>query len=169
MSARDIKIEKVTLNIGAGKSTDKLEKGFRLLKIISEGNPVKTITKKRIPTWGLRPGLPIGCKITLRKDKAKSVLKRLLEANDFEMDEGQFDENGNIAFGVKEYINIPGVNYNPEIEIMGLQCCVTLERAGFRIKKRKKARRKLPKKQRIGKDEAISFMKKEFGIKLKEK
>jgi large subunit ribosomal protein L5 len=70
---------------------------------------------------------------------------------------------------VKEYINIPGVNYNPEIEIMGLQCCVTLERAGFRIKKRKKARRKLPKKQRIGKDEAISFMKKEFGIKLKEK
>ena len=169
MNMREIKIEKVTLNIGAGKNTDKLEKGVRLLKIITGGNPVKTITQKRIPTWGLRPGLPVGCKITLRKGKATEVLKRMLEANDKEMEESQFDDNGNVAFGVHEYINIPGVNYNPEIEIMGLQCCVTLERAGFRIKKRKKARRKLPKKQRIVKDETINFMKKEFGIKLKEK
>lgn len=168
MSMRDIKIEKVTLNIGAGTNADKLEKGIKLLKMIAEKAPVKTITKKRIPAWGLRPGLPIGCKLTLRKGKAKEVLARLLESKEKELVESQFDENGSISFGVHEYIDIPGVNYAPEIGVMGLQCCVTLERAGFRIKKRKKANTKLPQKQRITKDDAIEFMKKEFGVKIKE-
>ena len=66
-----IKIEKVTLNVGAGKEQSKLEKGIVLLKNITGINPVKTFTNKRIPTWGLRPGLPIGCKLTLRKKMLK--------------------------------------------------------------------------------------------------
>ena len=57
---REIRIEKITLNIGAGKDVGKLEKGVKLLKNITGINPVKTVTQKRIPTWGLRPGLPIG-------------------------------------------------------------------------------------------------------------
>ena len=65
-----IKVEKITLNIGAGKDQTKLERGILLLKNITGIDPVKTFTNKRIPTWGLRPGLPIGCKITLRKEKA---------------------------------------------------------------------------------------------------
>ena len=65
--SRDIKISKVTLNIGAGKDQTKLDKGIKLFKSITNVSPVKTITSKRIPGWGLRPGLPIGCKVTLRK------------------------------------------------------------------------------------------------------
>lgn len=168
MTMKNVRLEKVTLNIGAGKSTDKLEKGMKLLKIITDKAPVKTVTKKRIPSWNLRPGLPIGCKLTLRKEKAKDVLKRLLAAKDNELEENQFDKEGNIAFGVHEYIDIPGVSYSPEIGVIGLQCCVTLERAGFRIKKRKKAKKKLPLRQKIKKEEAIEFMKKEFGVRLKD-
>ena len=71
---RNIKIEKVTLNIGAGKNTSLLDKGLKLLKTLTGANPVKTITQKRIPAWGLRPGLPIGVKVTLRKDAAGELL-----------------------------------------------------------------------------------------------
>lgn len=161
---RQIRIEKVTLNIGVGKSPERLEKGIKLLKDVSSVKPVKTITNKRIPAWNIRPGLPIGCKVTLRKEKAKELLKRLLQAKDNKLSGEQFDEQGNIAFGIHEYIDIPGVRYDPEIGIMGLEVCVTLERPGFRIKRRRIKRRKISSRQKIPKQEAIDFMKNEFKI-----
>jgi large subunit ribosomal protein L5 len=165
---REIRIEKVTLNIGAGKSTEILEKGLKLLKLLTNRTPVKTFTNKRIPGWGLRPGLPIGCKVTLRKLAAKELLIRLLEAKDHLLSESQFDINGNLAFGLKEYIDIPGMKYTPEIGMMGFEVCVTLERPGFRIKKRKNLKKKIPKNHRITKEEAIKFMQSNFKIKLGE-
>ena len=155
---KSIKIEKITLNIGAGKDQTRLEKGFALLSAITNGTPIKTVTNKRIQEWGLRPGLPIGCKITLRKQKALQLLPRLLEAVENKLKERQFDENGNLAFGIKEYIEIPGVKYDPKIGIMGLEVCVTLERPGFRIKKRKIMPRRIPSRHRISKQEAMDFM-----------
>jgi large subunit ribosomal protein L5 len=158
-----IRIEKITLNIGAGKSPERLEKGMKLIKNITNINPVKTFTNKRIPTWGLRPGLPIGCKLTLRKGKARELLVKLLQAKDNKLSEKQFDNEGNIAFGIPEYIDIPGVSYDPEIGITGLEVCVTLERPGFRVKRRKCRKAKI-KAHKIRKDDAISFMKESFNI-----
>ena len=160
---KNIKIEKITLNIGAGKDQSRLEKGIALLNTIAKSTPIKTITKKRIQEWGLRPGLPIGCKLTLRKDRAIQILPRLLGAVDNKLTHKQFDGNGNIAFGIHEYIEIPEVKYDPKIGIMGLQVCVTLERPGFRIKKRRMMPRKIPTRHRISKQEAIEFMAKNFG------
>src|SRR3989338_4408910 len=105
---KEIRIEKVTLNIGAGKDQARLEKGLLLLNNITGIKPVKTFTKKRIPEWGLRPGLPIGCKLTLRKKKAEELLTRLLDAKNNRLGEKQFDNEGNLAFGVHEYIDISG-------------------------------------------------------------
>lgn len=161
---REIRIEKITLNIGAGKDQTKLEKGIKLLKNITGINPVKTFTNKRIPEWGIRPGLPIGCKITLRKEKAAELVKRLLAAKDNQLKIDQFDECGNIAFGIKEYIDIPGVKYDHEIGVIGLEVCITLERPGFRIKKRRICKRKIYKKHMITKQEAIEFIKQKFSI-----
>jgi len=163
---QQLRIEKVTLNIGAGKDQAKLDKGIVLIKAITGIDPIKTVTSKRIPGWGLRPGLPIGCKLTLRKDKAVEILKRLLEAKDKLLKESQFDEQGNISFGIHEYIDIPGVAYDPKIGIMGLQVCVSLERPGFRIKRRRREPKKIPKKHQIKKDEAIKFMEKNFGVNI---
>ena len=165
---RNIRIEKITLNIGAGKDQDLLEKSMQLLKHITGIGPVKTLSKKRIPEWGLRVGLPIGCKITLRKKPAKDLLIRLLKAKDNSLKESQFNNNGNIAFGIEEYIDIPGADYDPKIGIMGLEVCVTLERPGFRIKKRRIQKKKIHKNHAITKQEAIDFMKKEFNIKTGE-
>ncbi len=163
---RAIRIEKVTLNIGAGKDQTRLEKGMALLRSITNTTPIKTITNRRIQEWGLRPGLPIGCKLTLRKDRAIQMLPRLLGAIDNVLKEKQFDNNGNIAFGIHEYIDIPGVKYNPKIGIMGLEVCITLERPGYRIKRRRLLARKIPAKHRISKQEAIDFMLKNFNTRV---
>jgi len=166
---RNIKIEKITLNIGAGKEQGVLEKGMKLLEYITGILPVKTITQKRIPTWGLRPGLPIGCKLTLRgKDKLEFV-KRLLKAKNNQLRRTNFDKEGNISFGILEYIDVPGVKYNPDIGLTGFQVCFTLSRNGFRVKNRKIMNRVIPHKHRITQDEAIEFMKKDFGIVVEEK
>ena len=166
--SRNIRIEKLTLNIGAGKNTALLDKGLKLLKTISGVDPVKTITQKRIPAWGLRPGLPIGCKVTLRRDAARELLSKLLHAKSFVLKESQFDDNGNVAFGIHEYIDIPSVKYDPEIGIIGLEVCVTLERPGFRIKKRKLQTKRIPSRHRINKNDAIEFMRNQFKVKLGE-
>jgi len=163
---KNIRIEKITLNIGAGKDQTRLEKGIMLLKSIANATPIKTITKKRIQEWGLRPGLPIGCKVTLRKGTAYKLLPRLLDAVDNRLAEKKFDQNGSVSFGIPEYIEISGVKYDPKIGVMGLEVCVTLERPGFRIKKRKLLARRIPAKHRISKQEAIDFMGSNFNTKV---
>ena len=93
---RNIGVEKVTLNIGAGKNPERLDKGVKLIAAITGRKPIKTITNKRIPAWGLRPGLPIGCKVTLRNKDADEILKRLLEGAERNLKNSQFDNEGNI-------------------------------------------------------------------------
>ena len=87
---QEIGIAKITLNIGAGKNEDMLKKGLILLQKLTPVKPVKTKTSRRIPGWGLRPGLAIGCKVTVRAD-AKILLKRLLVAKENILLEKNFD------------------------------------------------------------------------------
>ncbi len=165
---RKIRVEKLTLNVGAGKDQIILDKAQKILKQITGIEPVKTKTQKRIAAWGLRPGLPIGCKITLRNKDAATIIPRLLFALENKLHENNFDENGNISFGIKEYIDIKDARYDPEVGILGLQCSITLERPGFRIKKRKLLKRTIPHHHRIPKTDAIQFMKDNFKIKMGE-
>lgn len=163
---REIKVNKLTLNIGTGKDQVMLEKAEKLLKQITGIPPVRTITQKRIAAWGLRPGLPIGCKLTLRNQKALEMIPRLLAASDNKLEDSNFDDNGNVSFGIKEYIDIKDAKYDPAIGIIGLQACITLERPGFRIKKRKIMKKNVPMRHRISRAESIDFMKKNFNVKL---
>jgi large subunit ribosomal protein L5 len=163
---KQIKIEKVTMNIGAGKDQTKLDKGMKLINSIAGRNPVKTFTRKRIQEWGIRPGLPLGCKLTLRKESAAQVLKRLIESKDNSLKISNFDNEGNVSFGIHEYIDIPGVRYDPDIGIMGLQVCVTLKRNGYRIKSRSVKKSSIPKKHRINKQDAMEFMKQNFKVEV---
>lgn len=165
---KNIKIGKVVLNIGAGKDAGRLEKGLKLLKMISGKDAVKTITQKRIAGWGLRPGLPVGCKVTVRGDDAVELVKQLLGGVDRLLSKNHFDSNGNISFGIPEYIDIPGLNYDPEIGVIGLQVSITLERPGFRVARRKLKKSRIGESHRISKVDAIAFMKDNFGVKLKE-
>ncbi len=165
---KKIRIEKLTLNIGAGTSQERLKKGMKLIKNLAGIDPVKTTSDKRIPSWGVRPGLPIGCKLTLRKEKAKELLARLLKAKENKLNLSNFDNNGNVSFGIHEYIDVPGLSYDSEIGIMGFEASVTLSRPGFRVKYRKKQKSKPGKKHRITKEDSIGFFKKEFNIVVEE-
>ena len=165
----DIVVEKVTLNIGAGEAGDKLEKAVKLLEKISGAKPVKTKTMKRIPTWGLRPNLTIGVKVTSRGKKAEALLKRLLQAKDNKLKLRSFDKEGNFSFGIEEYILIPGVQYNIDIGILGLEVAVTLSRIGYRVKRRVIHKTKVPSRHRITKEEAMKFINDKYGIVSEEK
>ena len=162
---KTIKIEKVTLNVGAGKDQKVLDKAITLLESITGIKPIKTTTNKRIQSWGLRPGLPIGCKITLRGKEALAMVERLMYAKDNILKKSYFDEEGNISFGIKEYVDIKDAKYDPQIGMMGLQATITLKRPGFRVKTRRIRPATLPKQHRISKEDAIKFMKEKYSIK----
>lgn len=159
-----IKIEKVTLNMGTSKNVDKLERAIKLLNRITGAKPVKTITDKRIPTWSLRPGIPVGAKVTIRKNTTE-LLKKLFQAVDNTIKSRQINA-GTFAFGIKEYIDIPNMKYDPELKVLGLEVTVTLERPGFRIKRRRLKNKKIGKHHLITKEETIDFLKKEFNVNI---
>ena len=165
---QEIKIEKVTLNIGVGESGDKLDKAVLLLGEITNSKPVKTKTMKRIPGWDIRPKLNIGTKVTLRGKQAEELLKRLFKSIKNKIPKYKFDDYGNLSFGIKEYINIPDVEYKPQIGIIGLEVAVTLERPGFRIKRRLN-KNKIGSKHKIAKEQSMDFIKNKFNVELTEK
>lgn len=160
---REIEIDSVTLHCSTADPA-KLERASKLLEIISKSRPVKTLAKKRIPTWKIRPGMPIGCKVTLRRRKAVELLKLLLTGIT-ELNLEQFNP-GFLSFGIKEYIEIPSIPYQREIGIMGFDVAVALKRKGWRITKRKRLRAKIPQGHRISKEETIAFLEKNFNVKI---
>lgn len=163
---RKVSIEKVTVNMGVGASGEELEKAVQIMQKITSAKPVKTICKVKQPTWGIRKGLPIGAKVTLRKNKALDFLKEALRAKDNQLKEKNFDRTGNLAFGVKEYIDLPNAKYDPKLGIKGFDVLVTLKRPGFRVKKRKIEKNKIPLRHAISKKEAIEFVKSNFGVEV---
>ncbi len=163
-----IKIDKITLNFGAGTDQNKLEKGMKLLKTVCGKTPVKTFAKDRIPAWGLRKNLPIGCKITLRGKEAEDLLRRLLKTKDNIISNKSFDSQGNFSIGISEYIDMTDVKYDPEIGIIGFEAAVTLKKPGYRITKRRLCRKKLPDTKRIKKEEALMFVRQNYGVKMEE-
>jgi len=156
---QEIEIDKVVLSCGA--VGDELEKSVKLLKLVSGMKPLKTKSKKRIPSLGVRPGLELGCKVTLRGEKAEEILRKLLEVIDNQIAEEQIGSEG-FSFGIKEYIEIPGIEYQRDIGILGLNVTVVFKRKGKRVKIKKLKRGKIPRRQIIGKFEIIKFMNENF-------
>ena len=158
---RKIKIEKVVLSIG-GKA-EELEKGVKLLGRLTGKKVVKRKSRKRIPTLGVRPGLEVGCMVSLRGKEAEEILKRLLVTIDNQIKEKQILSNS-FSFGIKEYIEIPGTEYQRDIGIIGFDVSVAFARSGKRVIRKKIKRGKLPKKQQVTKEEIIDFLKNKFNV-----
>ncbi len=159
---REIKIEKIVFSVGG--IADYLEKGIKLLKMLTGRKPSKMTSRKRIPTWSVRPGLEIGTVVTVRKG-AEDLLKKMLITIDNTLKKKQISEN-NFSFGIKEYIEIPGVEYKREIGIMGFDVTVVFKRAGRRVKLKKIKRGKVSKRQIISQEEIIKFMEENFQTKF---
>ncbi len=162
---REIKIEKITMNVGVGEPGDKLEKIGKLLEQISGTKSVKTKTKKRIPEWNIRPGLDIGVKVTLRGEKANELLKRLFTSVEDTLKASNFDRNGNLAFGISEYVHIPGAKYDYTVGIVGISVAITLSRRGYSIAKKRIAK-KIGRSHIIKKEEAMEFIRDKYKVKI---
>jgi large subunit ribosomal protein L5 len=123
------KLEKIVINMGVGEATGdqkKLDSAVAEMMAISGQKPVKTVAKKAIAGFKIRQGLPIGCKVTLRKARMYEFMDRLItiampRVRDFRGIAGKgFDGRGNFAMGIKEQIVFPEINYDRVDEVRGM-------------------------------------------------
>lgn len=162
---QEIEIEKIVLNCGG--LGDKLEKSEKLLKMITDKKIFKVKSTKRIPAFGISPGKESGCKVSLRdKEQIEDLLRRFFAALDNEISDKKIVEN-QVSFGIPEYIEVPGLEYERDIGILGFEVSIVFKRKGKRVKTRKIKRGKYPKKQDVTKQEIIDFLKKNFGMEVK--
>jgi large subunit ribosomal protein L5 len=123
------RLEKIVINMGVGEATGdqkKLDAAVAELNAIAGQRPVKTVAKKAIAGFKIRKGLPIGCKVTLRKARMYEFLDRLVtiampRLRDFRGITGKgFDGRGNFAMGLKEQIIFPEINYDRVDDVRGM-------------------------------------------------
>jgi large subunit ribosomal protein L5 len=123
------RLEKIVINLGVGEAAGdqkKLDAAVGDLTLIAGQKPVKTLAKKAIAGFKIRKGLPIGCKVTLRKARMYEFLDRLItiampRVRDFRGITGKgFDGRGNFAMGLKEQIIFPEINYDRVESVRGM-------------------------------------------------
>ncbi|KAF6242776.1 50S ribosomal protein L5 [Nitrosopumilus sp. b1] len=160
---KKISLDKVVLNMGVGKSGDAIDVAKKALDQISGKKSCARDAKETQRDFGVRKGEPIGVAVTIRGKDAEELLKRLLQAKGNQIKGRSFDDFGNFSFGILEHIDIPGIKYDPNIGILGLDVAVNLTRPGYNIRKRSKHKASVGKTHRISEDEAKEFMENEFG------
>jgi large subunit ribosomal protein L5 len=160
------RIEKVVVNMSVGKSGEQLENAARVLKDLTGQNPCKRKARKTVRDFGIRKGEPIACIVTLRKQRATEFLKEALAVLDNKISKNCFDKHGNFSFGIKEHIELPGVKYDPDIGIFGMDVCVSLSRPGYNVKNRRIKKTKVGAKHILALEEAKVFVKDTLGIEL---
>ncbi|HLC59613.1 MAG TPA: 50S ribosomal protein L5 [archaeon] len=161
----NVRLEKVTLNVGCGPDKEKIERAEKLLELLTKRKPVVTVSKTR-STFGVPKGNPLGAMITLRKQPAAEFLKRAFYALENKLKESQIDKSGNFSFGIHEYIDIQGIKYSHDVGLLGLDVAVSLEKPGYRVKKRKVKTDRLGKRKAITKEEVAEWLKNNFGVQL---
>ncbi|MGD1834674.1 MAG: 50S ribosomal protein L5 [Nitrososphaeraceae archaeon] len=162
---KKISIEKVVINIGVGKSGDPLERAKMALEELTSHKPSVRGSKKSVRDFGIHKGEPIGTMVTLRKNDAVEFIKRIFTSKSNTLSKRSFDKQGNISIGIKEHIDIPGIKYNPDIGIYGMDVCISLKRPGYRIS-RKRHPHKIGKEHQIQIDDSIKFFREQFNVEV---
>src|SRR5579884_1858293 len=128
------RLEKIVINMGVGEATQdkkKVETAAAEMQAISGQKPVITKAKKSIAQFKLREGMPIGCKVTLRRERMYEFLDRLVtialpRVRDFRgLNPRSFDGRGNYALGLKEQIIFPEINYDQIDKVRGMDIIIT--------------------------------------------
>lgn len=159
------RIHAVVINCSVGQAGEPLEKARKILEDLTKRKPMLIRAKKTIKPFGIHKKMPMGWKITLRGEEAYQFLKRAFAAIDNMISELSIDEEGNFSFGIDEHIKIPGTKYDPELGTIGFDVNVSMERPGYRIKRRRLRRTKVPRRHRLTREDTILFLK-ELGIEV---
>ncbi len=165
---RQPRVEKVVVNIGVGEAGERLAKAHQVVEMITGQKAVDTISRTISRDLAIRKGMPLGCKVTLRGERAEDFLRRALAIRDNRIQEYSFDPEGNMSFGVGDYTDFPGMRYDPDIGIFGMDVNAVLRRPGSRISTRMLRRRRIPRSHRLERDEALEFWKANFNVEVVE-
>jgi large subunit ribosomal protein L5 len=165
---RDIRIGKVVVNVGVGEAGEKLVKAQKVLELVTKQKSIQTLSHQAVRDWGVRRNMPIGTRVTLRGDAADAFLKSALDIRSNRLPGYSFDPRGNVSFGIQDYTDFPGMKYDPEIGVFGMDVAVSLERPGFRIARRAVRARKIPRRHRVSREEGIAFMKDRYKVEVVE-
>jgi large subunit ribosomal protein L5 len=161
---KQIKVAKVTVNISEENVGDQVEDAYNLIEKLTGREPVRVESSEKAKTFGNRSGLNIAAMITLRGEEAVDFLEKVRPAIE-ELNADSFSD-GNFAFGISEYIDVPGVDYDADIGMKGFEVNVVLERPGYRVKKRDHKPTQVGDKHKVSNEEAIEFAEEELGFEV---
>ncbi len=164
----ELRISKLVINIGTQDDDQRQANAKRLLELITARKPADALSKKRLPEFKIVKGKKIGAYVTVRGEAALPILTRLISAADKRMGARAITENS-ASFGVKEYIDIQGIKYDPKIGMLGMNVNISFERKGMRVARRKIANAHVPKRHRIiDRKEIAEYLAKNFGVRAGE-
>merc|ERR1712039_99533 len=159
---REIKVDKLVLNLCTGEAGDKITKACKVLADLTGQKPVESKAKYTVRSFGIRRGEKIAVSVTVRGDKAEELLKRGLRVKEYELRKRNFSNTGNFGFGIEEHIDL-GIKYDTNTGIFGMDFYVVLTRPGRRVTRKKRCRSRLGNFQKITAEEARNWFIEKYG------
>jgi len=153
---RNLRIEKLCLNICVGQSGDRLTRAAKVLEQLTGQTPLTSKARYTVRTFGIRRNEKIAVHCTVRGDKAAEILERGLKVKEYELKDRNFSSTGNFGFGVEEHIDL-GLKYDPTVGIYGMDFYVCLGRPGNRVARRKRCRSRIGFSHRVTKADAVKW------------
>merc|ERR1712195_68210 len=129
---REVRVEKLILNLCTGESGDKLTKAAKVLEDLTDQKPVESKARFTVRTFSIKRNEKIAVHVTVRGEKAEELIKRGLKVKEYELRKCTFSDSGNFGFGIDEHIDL-GIKYDTNTGIFGMDFYVVLTKSGARV------------------------------------
>lgn len=163
---QELVVEKLVINVGTGSDQHIHANAKRLLELITGRKPSNAVSRKRNPSFKITKGQNIGTFVTVRGPEIKPLAERLFDAVDRQIKETAVTDNC-VSFGIREYIDIRGVKYDPKIGMLGMNVNLAFKRKGTRVALRKRKRAAVPRRHRlVDRNDILQYLKRNYNVEL---